>query len=841
MVDSRLRPLGIAVGLVAAATVASVFLKAAFPGYSPYLFLYVPAVATAAYVGGRASGLVSVALSAVSAMVFQIPAALTGAHGGPAAGILAVFALVSAAVALAASRLRDIEGERSALLDAQHRVRAATEVVNAITTASGDDDLEHMLSSALGHLRRVIPFTGGSLVLLEGEELVCRAAVGPFAGNALGGRLPRGQGRIWQVVDTGEPFQCGDLVAAGYEPTNPLRSYLAVPLIWRGRPFGLLEVDSTAPNAFGPIDLSVMQRVASALSGTIELTKRYAAEVQAVAAAEDARRQLVFLAEAGELLASSLDHRTTVASIARLAVPTVADLCTVDMLDENGVVRTLVVAHRDPAKAEMARRLVEQHPAEARGGVESVIRTGHSALYAAIPDEMPAAGVRDAGHFRILRDLGVTSAMIAPLRTRGRTLGAITFALTESSRRYGPADLSLAEDLARRAALAMDNARAYERERHVAETLQRAFLPAGMPELPGVGLHAVYLPGAHESDVGGDWYDVFQVPDGRVALSIGDIAGRGLQAAVAMGQVRQAIRAAALENHAPALVLARASRLLELSLGSSGMATAVFGILDLGAMTFSYSIAGNPAPVLATADGRAELLASGGLPLGIDGPDPRREWTVTLPAGSLLVLYTDGLVEYDHDVIRGEAALVGAVKAEAVTRSTNPARAIQERILDGRVLRDDVAVLTVSLSPVPLDRFELTLPAEPSALIAIRQALRRLGHAVGLNEERLFALQVAVGEAVNNVIEHAYGAAGGAVRLHVRREGHAVTVDVEDHGRWRPERSQPGGRGRGIGLMQALVDSAEIQTTSSGTVARLRIEIAAPPSGTSPREMEGWT
>ncbi len=133
--------------------------------------------------------------------------------------------------------------------------------------------------------------------------------------------------------------------------------------------------------------------------------------------------------------------------------------------------------------------------------------------------------------------------------------------------------------------------------------------------------------------------------------------------------------------------------------------------------------------------------------------------------------------------------------------------------------------------PAPVERFELTVRAEPSALALVRQALRRLGSAVGLSEDRAFALQVAVGEAMNNVVEHAYGAAGGTVCVHARRQGGAVLVDVEDHGRWRPERPEERERGRGIRLMRELADSVEIQTTPSGTTVRLTIAIAAATGG----------
>jgi PAS domain S-box-containing protein len=371
----------------------------------------------------------------------------------------------------------------------------------------------------------------------------------------------------------------------------------------------------------------------------------------------------------------------------------------------------------------------------------------------------------------------------------------------------------------------VDRAQVYERAHRIAETLQRAFLPASLPELPGVRFCAAYLPGAVESEVGGDWYDVFRLPDGRVALSVGDVVGHGLQAAVIMGQVRQSIRAAALEGHRPPLVLTRASSVLRLTYEIEGMATAVFGIFDPVSLTFTYATAGHPAPALAAPDGRVEMLPSGGLPLGAQSFQPSSGQTVSLPLGSLLVLYTDGLVEATKDVVAGEAALIAALQAELAEGPEDAARAVLDRMLAGGRPTDDVAILTVALDPTPVDQFDLTIPAAPAALPVVRQALRQVTRTVGLDEDRAMALQVAVGEAMNNVIEHAYGAASGMVHVRVRRDGNALIVHVEDHGSWRPPRAE--GRGHGLALMRGLVDAVEIDSTPSGTTVRLRILLEA--------------
>jgi PAS domain S-box-containing protein len=186
-------------------------------------------------------------------------------------------------------------------------------------------------------------------------------------------------------------------------------------------------------------------------------------ERRARAEAEAAHGRAALLAESGAVLSSSLDYQTTVAGVARMAVPGLADWCAVDLLDEGGQIRRLAVAHADPSKVEWAAELERRYPAdpEAPRGVPHVLRTGESELYTEIPDELLVAAAQDDEHLRIMREMGFTSAMVVPLPARGRTLGAISFISEESGRRYGPEDLAFAEELARRCALAIDNARLY--------------------------------------------------------------------------------------------------------------------------------------------------------------------------------------------------------------------------------------------------------------------------------------------------------------------------------------------------------------------------------------------
>ncbi len=207
--------------------------------------------------------------------------------------------------------------------------------------------------------------------------------------------------------------------------------------------------------------------------------------------------------------------------------------------------------------------------------------------------------------------------------------------------------------------------RVYAREHHVADTLQRALLPERLPVDDRLSFDAAYLPGAEEAIVGGDWYDAFRLPDGRIAFSIGDVAGHGLRAAIVMGEVRQAFRAAALNPNSPSLVLERANTIVNMR-ANPVMVTAIFGIVDPRDGVLTYACAGHPAPLLALPCGTVQLLPKDGLPLGIVDQVGASDWTFTLPPGALFALYTDGLIEYSRDVLEGEARLVEAVRQVAL-------------------------------------------------------------------------------------------------------------------------------------------------------------------------------
>lgn len=418
-----------------------------------------------------------------------------------------------------------------------------------------------------------------------------------------------------------------------------------------------------------------------------------------------------------------------------------------------------------------------------------------------------------------------------PLSARGRQLGVmrIAGATTPNDVESG---VDLWEELALRVAVAVDAAQVYAREHHVADTLQRALLPERLPQDARLAFDAAYLPGAEEAIVGGDWYDAFRLPDERIAFSIGDVAGHGLRAAIVMGEVRQAFRAAALNPNSPSLVLERANTIVNMRTNPV-MVTAIFGIVDPRDATVTYASAGHPAPILALPGGTVQLLPKDGVPLGIVDAIEASDWTFTIAPGALFAVYTDGLIEHSHDVIEGERTLLEAVRAGMAGHDSEPASALLARVFATSGNTDDAAALTVAASDARARSFTFTFTALPMAVPLVRRSLERFAERLGLDEDQRFSLLTATGEAVANAVEHAYPGPPGLVRVQAEPQDGALTVTVEDDGKWKPTPAQRREeRGRGLPLMRALMDGVEIRTHQARTVVRLTMRLvrAAPAS-----------
>ena len=432
--------------------------------------------------------------------------------------------------------------------------------------------------------------------------------------------------------------------------------------------------------------------------------------------------------------------------------------------------------------------------------------------------ELEEFGVRTVAYSTgpVSTDAGVTMFhMVA----RDRTVGVLCIAGHPDRGELDDFHRELFEELAVRIAVAIDSAQIYAREHHVADTLQRALLPEQLPEHEFVHFDAAYIPATEEAIVGGDWYDAFTLPDGRIALSIGDVAGHGLRAAIVMGEVRQAFRAAALNPTSPSVVLERANTIVNMRQNPT-MVTAIFGIIDPATATITYAAAGHPAPVLALPCMMVERLPTGGIPLGIADEIAASDWSFTIPPGAYLAFYTDGLIENSKDVLAGEETLVEAMRAEIVERNGSPALSLMRRVFSKCKNIDDAAALFVETSDAPRSDFHFEFSAIPLAVPIVRRTLNRYATRLGLDEDRTYSLITAIGEAMANAVEHAYPDRPGIVRLRVTNNGGTLHATIEDDGRWKQAQKRDE-RGRGLPLMRALMDGVEIRTNQSHTTISL--------------------
>ncbi len=413
-----------------------------------------------------------------------------------------------------------------------------------------------------------------------------------------------------------------------------------------------------------------------------------------------------FLAEAGPLMAASIEgYEETLAGVARLLVPQIADWCSIDMLEPDGSIRQLAVAHVDPEKVELGEELRRRYPPDpaAATGLPRVLRTGQPEMLAEIPESPPEQSALDPEFLEIVERLGLRSAMVVPMIARGRTLGAITLVTAESGRRYDDSDLVFAQEVARRAALAVDNARLLQEIRRVATRLQESLLPPALPEIPGLEIQGRYRWGGEGNEVGGDFYDAFDTEDGSWALMIGDVCGKGVEAAVVTSLARHTLRAVALQERKPSNILRHLNQAVIQQRSDHMFCTVCYVRLkphDEGARLTVCS-AGHPLPFVLRADGSVESAGSPGALLGIFNDPELTDCAVDLRLGDAVVLFTDGILEER----RGDGEIFGRERLESVIRSCRgaDAKGIAEAVESALVAftpeapRDDVALLVVKV------------------------------------------------------------------------------------------------------------------------------------------------
>jgi serine phosphatase RsbU (regulator of sigma subunit)/anti-sigma regulatory factor (Ser/Thr protein kinase) len=450
---------------------------------------------------------------------------------------------------------------------------------------------------------------------------------------------------------------------------------------------------------------------------------------------------------------------------------------------------------------------------EVEHGTQIPIGRGFAGRIAA---ERRAITIDDVDHADILNPIlrrkGIRSLLGVPLLVEGRVLGVLHVG-TLTPRRFNEDDRDLLQLAADRAALGIEHAQLYEQQRLV-EALQRALLPQELVPLPGLEVAVRYLPAARAASLGGDWYDMFPTGGGSIGIAVGDVVGRGLPAAALMAQLRTALRAYALDGHGPAAVVDRLDRMLT-HLRPTTMTTAAYAELDPENETLRLVSAGHPPPLLMDPDGRASFLAvPGDVALGVSRGWRFREHECAMPSGSTLILYTDGVVE-----VRGESLDEGLERLRRLAERGHASvealcdAILREMVADGRPA-DDVALLVAHLVPLG-DRLVTRWPAEAEALGRVRHLLRRWLRGHGATADETYEITVACQEACANAVEHAYAPGDEAFEVRAVRSGRTIEITVLDHGRWRPRRGAH--RGRGLPIMEAVMDSVRVEHTPDGT------------------------
>jgi PAS domain S-box-containing protein len=415
-----------------------------------------------------------------------------------------------------------------------------------------------------------------------------------------------------------------------------------------------------------------------------------------------AERQAAFLTHAGDVLASSLDYQQTLRNVAQLAVPDIADWCAVDLIDEDGDREPVAVAHVDPSRLALAEQLRTYEPErlDPDQGMGLVVRTGEPLLYADISDEMLVEAAVDERHLELLRAVGFRSALIVPMRIGTRTLGTLTLVTAESARVLEEPDLHLAEQVAARAAVAIENARLYSERSEIAHTLQQSLLPQELPEIPGYELASAYIPAYAGTEVGGDFYDVWEESDAWM-ITMGDVTGKGVEAAALTSLVRHTMRASSEFISSPAEVLRYVDRTLKRQRPRSICTALVLRVQRDRAL---LAVGGHPLPFVISPHGVRSVGEHGPLLGGFAGAH-WRDSVIDLEAGTTLVAYTDGVT----DAVGPDGSRYGMARLAETLRQC-----------PGRGAAGVVKVLEDALGS-----FQIGPNADDTAVLALRRRSRR--------------------------------------------------------------------------------------------------------------------
>ena len=438
--------------------------------------------------------------------------------------------------------------------------------------------------------------------------------------------------------------------------------------------------------------------VTGVIVSVVDVTERRAL----LEAERDARVRADFLARSGAILDASLDYEETLRSVVQIAIPEVADWCAVSVLDDSGVLQEVATAHVDEAQRELGAEITRRFPPDptADSGTYGVARSGETAYVREVTNEMLEAGIPDPEHLDLIRRLGLRSVIIAALKARGRVFGTFSLASAESGRLFEQLDVQLAEELAARAGMAIDNARLYTERSRIAHTLQVKLLPERLPEIPRALMAARYRAAGELNEVGGDFYDVFQRSPTEWAIVVGDVSGKGAEAAAVTALARYTLRAAALEDAPPSGALQRLNTAM-LYDETSQFATVVMAYLSSGpdgSIDLRLALAGHPAPAVVRRDGTVEMVGRYGTIVGLRPDINVHDMDVRLEADEVLLLYTDGVTEAGpRRTPFGEAGLVSVLTGMGGHTPQAVVDAVERAVVAAQPgdPRDDIALLAI--------------------------------------------------------------------------------------------------------------------------------------------------
>jgi serine phosphatase RsbU (regulator of sigma subunit)/anti-sigma regulatory factor (Ser/Thr protein kinase) len=691
-------------------------------------------------------------------------------------------------------------------IDAAGALAALQQVTDA---ALGTLTLDELLAELLDRVSEILRSDTAAILLVDDadETLTTRAARGIEAGGRDPIRIPIGQGFAGRValerravavdLDTTEVINPA-LRASG------IRSLLGAPLVANGRVIGVIHVGTLRPQEFAMQDHLLLHAAADRAAMAIEHARLYEQERATRVAAERAAFTLTALQRVTDAALAYLPlDELLVELLDRIAEILHSDTAAILLLEENG----------EMLRARAAKGIEE----EVEQGVRLPLGKGFAGRIAA--DRRPVA-IADVDHADILnpilREKGIRSLLGVPLLVEGRVLGVLHVG-TLRLRDFTADEESLLQLAGDRAAMAIEHARLFE-QRRIVESLQRVLLPGSLPDIPGLEFAARYRPAAVGAHVGGDWYDVFALPAGKVGIVIGDVVGTGVAAAALMAQLRTALRAYAFEGHEPAAVLERINRLLEGG-GGPSMTTVAYMVLDPETGGLRVASAGHLPPLVVAPDGTARFLeVEGDMPLGVSRSAMYRDHDFDVATGTRLVLVTDGAVE-----VPGEPLEAGLERLRALAAATPDGEELCELVAGGAVASrerdDDIAVVATRLTPLP-DVLDISLPADARVLPPMRHLLRRWLKRWGAVDDEVYDITVAVQEACANAVEHAYAAGPAAFEVHAEHVDGAIVATITDRGGWRDPRGI--NRGRGLPMMEALMDAIDVQRDEHGTAVTLR-------------------